>query len=143
MADRGRLRPEVLPATKRRAARPERPVSQLRPGATGPHFQVSPHGIDRDAHNLLVRLETYAEDVLRFSTDFAVDWSNNQAERDVQLLKLQQKISGCWRTLDGATSYCAIHSYISTMKKQRHDVLEGLGQFFLREVWLPAGTGRT
>ena len=101
------------------------------------------HGIDKDAHNLLCRLETYAEDVLRFSTNFAVDWSNNQAERDVRLVKLQQKISGCWRTLEGARTYCAIRSYVSTMKKQRHDVLDGLSQLFLGEVWLPGGAGRT
>ena len=41
-------------------------------------------------------------DVLRFSTDFDVSWDNNQAERDVRMVKLQQKISGTWRTLDGA-----------------------------------------
>ena len=72
-----------------------------------------------------MRLETYAEDVLRFASNFDVSWSNNQAERDVRLVKLQQKISGCWRTLEGARTHCAIRSYISTMKKQRYDVLTG------------------
>jgi hypothetical protein len=101
------------------------------------------HGIDKDAHNLLGRLEAYADDVLRFSTDFNVAWSNNQAERDVRLVKLQQKISGSWRTLDGARNYCAIRSYVSTMKKHRYDVLTGLRQLFVGEVWLPDGAGRT
>ena len=101
------------------------------------------HGIDKDAHNLLSRLEAYADDVLRFSTDFNVAWSNNQAERDVRLVKLQQKISGSWRTLDGARNYCAIRSYVSTMKKHRYDVLTGLRQLFVGEVWLPDGAGRT
>jgi transposase len=101
------------------------------------------HGVDKDAHNLLIRLATHADDVLRSSTDFDVSWSNNQAERDIRLVKLQQKISGSWRTLDGARTYCTIRSYISTMKKQDHDVLTGLRQLFLGEVWLPSGVGRT
>ena len=100
------------------------------------------HGIDKDAHNLLKRLESYADDVLRFSTDFAVDWSNNQAERDVRLVKLQQKISGCWRTLEGARTHCAIRSYISTMKKQGQDVLDGLQLVFVGQLWLPSGVPR-
>ena len=49
------------------------------------------HGIDKDAHNLLHRLESYADDVLRFTTNFEVGWSNNQAERDVRLVKLQRR----------------------------------------------------
>jgi len=101
------------------------------------------HGIDKDAHNLLARLEAYADDVLRSTTDLNVGWSNNQAERDIRLVKLQQKISGCWRTLDGARTYCAIRSYISTMKKQQHDVLAGPQQLFVGELWLPDAAGRT
>ena len=100
------------------------------------------HGIDKDAHNLLHRLEAYADDVLRFTTNFEVGWSNNQAERDVRLVKLQQKISGSWRTLEGARTYCAIRSYISTMKKQGHDVLDGLCQLIMGEIWLPSGVPR-
>jgi len=80
--------------------------------------------------------------VLRFTTNFEVGWSNNQAERDVRLVKLQQKISGSWRTLEGARTYCAIRSYISTMKKQGHDVLDGLCQLIMGEIWLPSGVPR-
>lgn len=101
------------------------------------------HGVDKDAHNLLKRLETYADDVLRFTTNFEVAFSNNQAERDIRLVKLQQKISGCWRTLEGARTYCAVRSYISTMKKQDQDVLTGLRQLFVGEAWLPSAVGRT
>ena len=71
-----------------------------------------------------------------------VGWSNNQAERDVRLVKLQQKISGSWRTLEGARTFCAIRSYISTMKKQGHDVLDGLCQLIVGEAWLPRGVPR-
>jgi len=53
------------------------------------------------------------------------------------MVKLQQKISGSWRTLEGARSYCAIRSYISTMRKQGQDVLSGLQLLFEGDVWLP------
>jgi len=68
---------------------------------------------------------------------------NNQAERDVRMVKLQQKISGSWRTLEGARSYCAIRSYISTMRKQGQDVLSGLQLLFEGDVWLPGVVPRT
>jgi transposase len=100
-------------------------------------------GYERKAFNLLTRLDTQRADVLRFSTDFTVSWDNNQAERDVRMVKLQQKISGTWRTLDGARSYCAIRSYISTMKKHGQPVLAGLRLLFEGGVWLPAGLPRT
>ncbi len=68
------------------------------------------HGVDKKAANLFVRLDTQRTDVLRFATDFRAGWDNNQAERDVRMLKLQQKISGSWRTLGGARAYCTIRS---------------------------------
>ncbi|HVA07819.1 MAG TPA: transposase, partial [Acidimicrobiales bacterium] len=67
-------------------------------------------------------------------------WDNNQAERDVRMVKLQQKISGSWRTLAGARAYCAIRSYISTMRKHDVDILDGLRQMFEGHAWLPART---
>ena len=57
-------------------------------------------------------------------------------------MKLQQKISGSWRTLEGARTFCAIRSCISTMKKQGHDVLDGLCQLIVGEAWLPRGVPR-
>jgi transposase len=92
------------------------------------------------ANRLLKRLGERREDVLRFTVDFNVPFDNNQAERDIRMVKLQQKISGSWRTKAGADHFCAIRSYVSTMKKHGHDVLDGLHQLFDGRVWLPGGT---
>ena len=96
-------------------------------------------GYEKKAFNLLRRLDTQRADVLRFVTDFAVPFDNNQAERDIRMVKLQQKISGSWRTLEGARNFCAIRSYASTLRKQDHNVLAGLRQLFEGHPWLPAG----
>jgi transposase len=56
------------------------------------------------------------------------------------MVKLQQKISGSWRSLEGASNYCAIRSSISTMKKHHVDVLGGLRQLFGGRAWLPGAT---
>jgi len=95
------------------------------------------HGYEKKAYNLLVRLHTQRADVLRFCTDFRAPFTNNQAERDIRLVKLQQKISGSWRTTAGARNFCAIRSYISTLRKNRRDVLGGLRLLFQGHVWLP------
>lgn len=97
-------------------------------------------GYNKKAANLLVRLDTQRQDVLRFATDFDVSFTNNQGERDIRMVKLQQKISGSWRSLDGSRNYCAIRSYISTMKKHGADVLGGLRQLFDGQAWLPGAT---
>jgi transposase len=89
------------------------------------------------AVNLLKRLERYEDDVLRFSADFDAPFTNNQAERDIRMIKLQQKISGSWRSRAGADDFCAIRSYVSTMKKHGHNVLSGLQALFEAEAWLP------
>ena len=92
------------------------------------------------AVNLLNRLDADRDDVLRFTVDFTVPFDNNQGERDIRMVKLQQKISGSWRTKAGADHFCAIRSYVSTMKKHGYDVLAGLRQLFEGKVWLPGET---
>ncbi len=100
-------------------------------------------GDNKKAANLLVRLDTQRQDVLRFATNFDVSFTNNQGERDIRMVKLQQKISGSWRSLDGARNYCAVRSYISTMKKHGVDMLGGLRQLFDGQVWLPGALPET
>ena len=87
---------------------------------------------------LLRRLEVYRDDVLRFATDFRVDFSNNQAERDVRMVKLQQKISGGWRSEDGARAFLAVRSYLSTARKHGKHGLVALRDLFAGQVWIPA-----
>ncbi len=97
-------------------------------------------GYEKKAYNLLVRLDTQRADVLRFCADFRASFDNNQAERDIRMVKLQQKISGSWRTLDGARDFCAIRSYVSTLRKNQRDILSGLRLLFEGHAWLPGGT---
>ena len=80
--------------------------------------------------NLLVRLDDHREEVLRFATDFRVPFDNNQAERDIRMAKLQQKISGSWRTLAGAQRFCRLRSYVATARNQHVGVLAGLRRVF-------------
>jgi transposase len=85
-----------------------------RPGARGRKSK-------RPGHNLLVRLRDYRDDVLRFLTDFTVPFTNNQAERD-----LRMKISGTFRTFEGAQVFADIRSVISTVRKHGANILETL-----------------
>ena len=80
----------------------------------------------RIGHNLLLRLSTHQHDVLRFLTDPRVPFTNNLAERDARMMKLRQKISGGFRSEDGAKDFAVIRSVLSTAKKQGWDILATL-----------------
>ena len=85
------------------------------------------------SRNLLERLRDYEADVLRFMDDNAVPFTNNQGERDIRMTKVQQKISGCFRSLEGAEAFCRIRSYLSTCRKHNVGVGEALERLFRGE----------
>lgn len=80
----------------------------------------------RPGHNLLLRLDTRMDDVLRFLENPAVPFTNNLAEQSLRMIKVKQKISGIFRTIDGANRFLTIRSYTATAKKQGQNVFLAL-----------------
>jgi transposase len=95
------------------------------------------HGARTPAANLLARLSGFWRDVLRFAYDLRVPFDNNLAERDIRMVKLRQKISGCLRSFPGAETFCAIRSYLSTARKHGINALDALTQLHQDQAWLP------
>ena len=109
-----------------RAAHPPRPPN----GRPGRQKQST-------AYNLVQRLEKHATAVLAFLYDLTVPFDNNLAERDLRMMKTQQKITGGFRTAHGAAIFCRIRGYLSTLRKQHLPVLAALRSVFAGEPLLP------
>lgn len=91
-----------------------------------------------DALTLAQRFRTHEDMILRFVVDLAVPFTNNQAERDVRPVKVQQRTSGgAWRTLQGLTDFAIVQSYLSTATKWGLDHYDILYQLFTTGAWLP------
>jgi len=82
------------------------------------------------SRNLLERLRDYEAETLRFMTEKIVPFTNNQGENDIRMTKVQQKISGCFRSADGAKYFCRIRSYLSTCSKNGISPTDALQMLF-------------
>lgn len=90
------------------------------------------------AANLLDRLEDFEWSILAFLWDGRVPFTNNQAEQDIRMIKVRQKISGCFRTLKGAQIFCRIRSYLSTCRKQGRNVCEAIQMAVVGRPFIPS-----
>lgn len=105
------------------------------------HANPPPAGKGRGKVLALVdRMDGFTTEIWRFAHNFTVPFDNNQAERDIRMVKLQQKISGGWRSDHGGRDWLRIRSYISTLRKNGIDMLTGLHDALTGNPWTPTTT---
>jgi transposase len=94
--------------------------------------------LEKDHNALARRLIDKHDDHLRFTIDARVPFDNNAAEREIRMIKIRQKVSGCLRTLTGAEQFCAIRSYLATTAKHGLGLLDALTKLTNQTPWLPS-----
>ena len=90
------------------------------------------------ARNLLDRFRDHPGGILAFMHDFAVPFDNNLSERDLRMMKLRQKISGTFRSIDALVDFCRIRGYVSTARKNGLPAMDALRRVFLGNPFVPA-----
>jgi len=122
-SDEKRLSDQALANLRKRyrniLTRGEKELPPIPPKPSGKRGKLA----KSDAHNLHERLRTYESAVLLFAEDPYVYFTNNQAERDLRMAKVKQKVSGCFRTEIYAHAYCRISSYLQTMANKGYNPL--------------------
>jgi transposase len=104
----------------------------------GASAEAGPPGpVGRRHRALARRIRRRLEDYLRFATDLSVPFDNNPAERDIRMVKIKQKVSGCLRTLAGAQDFAAMRSYLSTAAKHGRRPFDVLTALTSGNVWIP------
>jgi transposase len=115
--------------------------SQATRAAPAPPARTYLYGTNKDARNLAIALAEHRDLFLAYTRDDSLPFDNNQAERDLRMIKLQAKISGEFRSTTGAARFATIRSYISTNRKQTQPIHQHLKNLFTPTgAWLPTPT---
>lgn len=100
--------------------------------------QRGQRGRRRPKHvNLLARLDTHRDEVLRYAHDLRIPFTNNGSESDIRPLKIRLKIAGCLRTMTGAEAFCRLRSYLSTARKNNQSAYQALRMLHDGNPWTP------